>query len=157
MSKLTHIDEDGNARMVDISKKSFSLRVAEARGFISVNKETFELLKEGKVEKGNVFSVSRVAGIMAAKKTADLIPLTHPLKIEDVEISFEMLERKHIVQVDSKVKVLGKTGVEMEALIAVSMTLLSIYDMCKATDKEMIISDIHLVKKKKKKVTSLGD
>ncbi len=148
MKKLSHVDEQGRARMVDISGKEASERFAVARGSISMKPETLAMIQEKTVPKGDVFSVARIAGIMAAKKTSDLIPLCHPLAIASVTVDFTIDEKKGKIDIESSVKVAGQTGVEMEALTAVSVAALTIYDMCKAIDKEMAISDIVLVEKR---------
>jgi cyclic pyranopterin monophosphate synthase len=147
MGKLSHLDEQGRARMVDVSEKEVTSRIAVARGTIHMAAETLALIRQGKVEKGEVFSVARVAGIMAAKKTSELIPMCHPLNISSVEI--ELLPENEPPRVDIKasVRVSGKTGVEMEAMTAVAAAGLTIYDMCKAVDREMTIDEIRLVKK----------
>ena len=145
--KLTHIDEKGQARMVDISEKEDTLREAIARGRILMKKETLEMILNGKIEKGDVFSVAKIAGIMAAKRTDELIPMCHPLNITHIELNFYLTDDKKAIEVEARVKTIGKTGVEMEALTAVSIAALTIYDMCKAVDKKMQIEQIHLVKK----------
>lgn len=146
-SELTHFDADGNAVMVDVSEKAETTRVAHAAGRISMSAEAFEKVKSGTVKKGDVLGIARVAGIMAAKKVDDLIPLTHPLLITKVNVDFSLLEKDNIIDIFATVGITGKTGVEMEALTAVSVAALTIYDMCKAVDKSMIISDIRLLKK----------
>ena len=133
--------------MVDVSDKEVTSRVAAARGAIRMRPETLELILKGKVEKGDVFSVARVAGIMAAKKTPDLIPMCHPLAITSVKIDLTPAENPTRVEIEAIVRVSGKTGVEMEAMTAVSVAALTIYDMCKAVDREMSIGEIRLVKK----------
>ena len=147
MSKLSHLDEQGRARMVDVSEKADTSRIAVARGAVHMRPETLALILEEKIEKGDVFSVARVAGIMAAKKTSELIPMCHPLNITSVEINLTPGENPARVEVEATVRVNGKTGVEMEALTAVSVAALTIYDMCKAVDREMTIREIRLVKK----------
>ena len=144
---FTHFDEDGNAIMVDVSDKEITKRTAYARGTIQVNQEIIEHIKNNTVEKGDVLGVARIAGIMAAKKTSDMIPLCHILMITNVTVDFEIDEENNQIHAFATVKCKGKTGVEMEALHAVSVTLLTIYDMCKAISKEMEIRDIHLLKK----------
>lgn len=144
---LTHFDEDGKAIMVDVTEKKETKRVAVTSGKITMNLETYNRVKEGTIEKGDVLGVARVAGIMAAKKTSDLIPMCHPLFLTGVEVEFNFLDGELAIEARVTVKTFGKTGVEMEALTAVSTTLLTIYDMCKAMDKSMIISDIKLFKK----------
>jgi len=147
MSKLTHLDEQGKARMVDVSQKAETHRRAEARGCVFMAPETLALIKEGGVKKGDVFSVARLAGIMAAKKTADLIPLCHPLPLQDVQVELECDEENSRVEIMASATVFGRTGIEMEALSAVSVAALAIYDMCKAVDRAMRISDIRLTHK----------
>lgn len=144
---LTHFDEQGQAVMVDVSEKNVTSRVAVASGKIKVNKEVFEAIKNGTAAKGDVLGVARIAGIMAAKHTSDVIPLCHPLPITKCSVDFELLPDELAVKAMSTVKVTGKTGVEMEALHAVSVSLLTIYDMCKALDKGMEIEYVHLEKK----------
>ena len=147
MAKLTHLDLQGRARMVDVTEKDVTTRVAVARGTVFMRPETLTMIMEKRVEKGDVFSVARVSGIMAAKKTPDLIPMCHPLNITSVEISLTPQQNPARVKIEAVVKVTGKTGVEMEAMTAVSVSGLTIYDMCKAVDREMSISDVRLVKK----------
>ena len=147
MSGLNHFDEKGNAVMVDVSEKSKTKRVAVAKGSIKVSKEIMNLIKTGNIKKGDVLGVSRVAGIMASKQTSNLIPMCHPLMINGANIDFELDEENSRVIIYGSVKTTGKTGVEMEALTAVSVAALTIYDMCKAVDKRMVIENIHLVSK----------
>jgi cyclic pyranopterin phosphate synthase len=147
MTKLSHLDEQGRARMVDVSEKDITSRIAIARGTIHMRPETLALILEDKIEKGDVFAVARVAGIMAAKKTSELIPMCHPLNITSVEIDLTPNEKRARVDIEAAVRVNGKTGVEMEAMTAVSAAALTIYDMCKAVDREMTVNDIRLVKK----------
>ncbi|MBB6715354.1 cyclic pyranopterin monophosphate synthase MoaC [Clostridium gasigenes] len=145
--KLTHFDESGNARMVDVSEKDKSTRVAIAVSKIIVNPETLKLIEEGKIGKGDVLGVARVAGIMASKQTSNLIPMCHPIMISSCDIEFEIDKEKSEINIKSTVKLVEKTGVEMEALMAVTVAALTIYDMCKALDKRMVIEDTHLLKK----------
>ena len=147
MSGLNHFDEKGNAVMVDVSEKSETKRVAVAKGSIKVSKEIMNLIKTGNIKKGDVLGVSRVAGIMASKQTSNLIPMCHPLMINGANIDFELDEENSRVIIYGSVKTTGKTGVEMEALTAVSVAALTIYDMCKAVDKRMVIENIHLISK----------
>jgi cyclic pyranopterin phosphate synthase len=147
MAKLSHLDEQGRARMVDVSEKEVTSRIAVARGIIRMRPQTLALILEDKIEKGDVFSVARVAGIMAAKKTSDLIPMCHPLNITSVEIDLLPQETPAAVEIEATVRVNGKTGVEMEAMTAVAIAGLTIYDMCKAVDREMSIGEIRLLKK----------
>ncbi len=146
-NKLTHFDSDGNAIMVDVSSKSETTRVADATGTIQMSSEAFLKIKNGTMAKGDVLGIARIAGIMAAKKVDDLIPLTHPLLITKVNVDFSLQEEDNLVQIYATVGICGKTGVEMEALTAVSVAALTIYDMCKAVDKSMTISNICLLKK----------
>jgi cyclic pyranopterin phosphate synthase len=147
MDKLSHLDEQGRAKMVDVSDKDITSRIAVARGTIYMRAETLALILANKVEKGDVFSVARVAGIMAAKKTSELIPMCHPLSITSVEIDLTPAENPARVEIEASVRVSGQTGVEMEAMAAVAVAGLTIYDMCKAVDREMSIGEIRLVKK----------
>jgi len=145
--KLSHTDEQGNARMVDVGHKSEQLRVAIASGFISLNAETVKLVKDNNLKKGDVLTVAEIAGIQAAKRTADLIPLCHTLRLTKVSVDASLMD--HGVRVISEVRCVGQTGVEMEALTGVSVALLTVYDMCKAVDKGMQLSDIKLLSKEK--------
>ena len=147
MTKLSHLDDQGRARMVDVSEKKVTSRIAVAQGHVRMRAETLELILQDKVEKGDVFSVARVAGIMAAKKTSGLIPMCHPLNITSVEIQLNPEKNPARVEIEALVRVDGKTGVEMEAMTAVSVVGLTIYDMCKAVDREMSIGEIRLIKK----------
>ncbi|MBS6500252.1 MAG: cyclic pyranopterin monophosphate synthase MoaC [Clostridium sp.] len=146
-SKFTHFDNSGNARMVDVSEKNKSERVAIAVSKIKVSKETLELIKEGKIGKGDVLGVARVAGIMASKQTSNLIPMCHPLMISSCNIDFEINDEENSIEIKATVKIVDKTGVEMEALTAATISALTIYDMCKAIDKRMVIECTHLLKK----------
>jgi cyclic pyranopterin monophosphate synthase len=147
MAKLSHLDAEGKARMVDVSAKDVTERVATARGAIFMRGETLDLILEKKVEKGDVFSVARVAGIMAAKKTSELIPMCHPLNITSIAIDLTPEKNPPRVEIEATVRVSGKTGVEMEAMTAAVVAGLAIYDMCKAADREMTLGEIRLVKK----------
>lgn len=147
MSKLTHLDKDGKASMVDISAKAETDRKASAKGRVYMEDATLKLIEEGGVKKGDVFSVARLAGIMAAKKTADLIPLCHPLPLHNVEVDLVCNAKDCCVDISATANVFGRTGIEMEALSAVSVAALTIYDMCKAVDRSMRISDIRLTYK----------
>ena len=147
MEKLTHINENGEAVMVDVSGKVVTVREAQAQGTIRVGAEILALLQRGEVAKGDVLAAARIAGIMACKKTSDIIPLCHPLPIAKASVDFEVLPDQQAVRAVCTVKTEGKTGVEMEALTGVSAALLTIYDMCKAVSKEMVISDVHLARK----------
>jgi len=148
MKRLTHLDEKGKAKMVDVTEKQVTVREAIAKGSVYMKPETLKLIKNKKIPKGDVFSVARVAGIMAAKRTGEFIPMCHPLNITSVNIDFNLDSKKNKIDIQSHVKITGQTGVEMEALTAVSVAALTIYDMCKAVDKEMVISDIMLMEKK---------
>ncbi len=144
---LTHIDENGKANMVDISKKNVTDRLARASGTIKMKKEVIDAVVNNTVKKGDVLSTARIAGIMAIKKTSDLIPLCHSLLITKADIDFIIDKENLIIRCESLVKLQGKTGAEMEALCGVSTALLTVYDMCKAIDKTMVISDIRLEEK----------
>jgi cyclic pyranopterin phosphate synthase len=145
--RLSHLDTQGRARMVDVSAKPVTEREALARGIVRMQPQTLRLIRSGKIAKGEVLAVARVAGIMAAKRTAELIPMCHPLPVEVAGIDFTVTGPR-TVQIDARVKVTGKTGVEMEALAAVSAAALTIYDMCKAVDRGMVISDVRLLEKR---------
>ena len=145
MSGLTHLDADGSARMVDVSAKAVTAREAIAAGRIDMSDEAARAIAEGLVKKGDVLAVARVAGIMAAKKTADLIPLCHPIALSAVTVDFTLDD--HGVTVEATARTAGQTGVEMEALTAASVALLTIYDMAKALDKAMVILDVRLIAK----------
>lgn len=147
MEGFSHLDENGNAVMVDVTEKNITQRIARASGRIYVGEEVLKAIKGGNVPKGDVFACARVAGIMAAKKTSELIPLCHPLLLTGIAVEFETEETQNSVKCTCTVKLSGKTGVEMEALTGTSVALLTIYDMCKAISKRMEISDIHLEEK----------
>jgi len=147
MTKLTHFDDSGRARMVDISAKGVTTRIAIASGEIHMQPETLEHIQQGKLKKGDVLAVADVAAVMGAKKTPDLIPMCHPLMLSGIDVSFTELTETCGLKIEVSVKCNGKTGVEMEALTAVSTALLTIYDMCKAVDKGMRISSIQLEEK----------
>ena len=147
MPSFTHIDEKGNVRMVDVTEKESTNRTAIAQGIVIMNPATFSKLKNQKVKKGNVLETARIAGIMAAKKTSELIPMCHPLNLTHVAVDFYPDESSSSIRIESSVKIFSQTGVEMEALTAVSVAALTIYDMCKSYDREMTISDIYLVEK----------
>ncbi len=146
-TKLTHFDTTGNAIMVDVSEKPVTAREATAHGVITMNAEAFAAVREGTAKKGDVLGVARIAAIMAAKRTSELIPLCHPLPLSKVAVEFALDEARQAVEAFCTVKTTGVTGVEMEALTGVSTALLTIYDMCKAVDKGMELGEIHLVKK----------
>ncbi len=147
MSKLTHIDDEGQVRMVDVTAKKPTVRTAVAGGRIHMNPETFELIQHQKVKKGNVLETARIAGVMAAKKTSELIPMCHPLNITHIQVDFSPDAAESCIRIAATVRAIDQTGVEMEAITAVSVAALTIYDMCKSTDKEMTISKIQLLKK----------
>lgn len=145
--ELTHFDDNGNAVMVDVSEKDITGRTAVARGSIHVSRRALDAILGRQVKKGDVLTVSQVAGIMGTKKTADIIPMCHPIFLSNVKVEFEIDEKACDISVFCTAQTEGKTGVEMEALTGVSVALLTIYDMCKAIDKRMTIGDIHLVEK----------
>lgn len=147
IEKLTHFDGEGRAVMVDVTQKAETSRTAVAVGRIKVSDDTMKAIREGSASKGDVLGVARLAGIMAAKRTADLIPLCHPLMLGKVSVNFRLSENENEVEAECTASIKGQTGVEMEALTGVSVALLTIYDMCKAIDKGMEISDIKLMKK----------
>jgi len=147
MEKLTHVDESGRPRMVDITEKSDTQREAVAKGVVRMKAPTFELLKKGSMPKGDVLAVAQLAGIMAAKQTPDLIPLCHPILIGEIKVEFNLDEENSAIEIAATVKSTGKTGVEMEALTATAVAALTIYDMCKAVDRSMRIDGIRLVRK----------
>lgn len=150
MTDFTHFNEQGRARMVDIGEKKETERSAVAQSSVHVSRYIYEKITENKIEKGDVLSVAQVAGIMAAKKTSDWIPMCHPLQLKGIDISFEWLiqDNTYELQIETFVKTKGSTGVEMEALTAASATALTIYDMCKAIDKGMVIGQTYLLEKK---------
>ncbi|MBI2883243.1 MAG: cyclic pyranopterin monophosphate synthase MoaC [Candidatus Methylomirabilis oxyfera] len=147
MKRLTHVDRHGQARMVDISEKDETRREAVARGTITMQPETLRMIEKGRVPKGDVLAAARLAGLMAAKRVSDLIPLCHPLLLSSAEIEFTPVEKAGRLDIESRIKVTGRTGAEMEALTAVAMAALTVYDMCKAVDKEMVIGAIRLIGK----------
>ena len=147
MARFTHFDAEGKAVMVDVSAKPDSERVAVAGGSVTMAPETLALIREGGVKKGDVLAVARLAGIMAAKRTPDLIPLCHPLQLTSVELDLSLDSERNAVDITATCKLTGKTGVEMEALTAVSVAALTVYDMCKAVDRAMRIGEIRLLHK----------
>ena len=147
MNEFSHIDENGKANMVDVGHKKYQLRTATATGHITLNDTTISLIKENSMKKGDVLTIAEVAGIQAAKRTSDLIPLCHPLQITKIDVKATLDDKG--VTIKSFVKCIGQTGIEMEALTGVSVALLTIYDMCKAIDKKMVINDTHLIEKTK--------
>jgi cyclic pyranopterin phosphate synthase len=147
MSGFTHFDDQGNARMVDVGGKEVTERVATAQGSVLMQPATIALIRQGGIKKGDVLSVARLAGIMGAKRTPDLIPLCHPLSLSSVTVDLSVDEARNAIDITATCKLTGKTGVEMEALTAVSVAALTVYDMCKAVDKAMRLTDIRLTHK----------
>ena len=147
MNDFTHFNESGRARMVDVSEKAETSRTAVAAGRVRMNRETFSLVKTGGMKKGDVLTTAQIAGVMAAKRTSDLIPMCHTLLLTGVDLDFELNEADCTVDITATVKCTGQTGVEMEALTAVSVAALTVYDMCKAVQRDMEITDIRLLKK----------
>ncbi|MDY3694943.1 MAG: cyclic pyranopterin monophosphate synthase MoaC [Proteus mirabilis] len=147
MSQLTHINAAGEAHMVDVSAKAETVREARAEAFVEMSAETLSMITEGKHHKGDVFATARIAGIQAAKRTWELIPLCHPLLLTKVEVRLEALPESNRVRIESVCRLTGKTGVEMEALTAASVAALTIYDMCKAVQKDMVIGPVRLLEK----------
>jgi cyclic pyranopterin phosphate synthase len=150
MKRLTHIDEKGEAQMVDVSDKPVQQREALAQGEIFMKDSTLELIEYNKISKGNVFASAKLAGVMAAKQTGTLIPLAHPLPMTHCELHFDVPDSRDRIVISASAKVAGRTGVEMEALTAVSMAALTIYDMCKGVDDTMVIRDVRVLSKSKK-------
>lgn len=144
---LTHTDERGKAQMVDVTEKSTTERVAVASGTVLMKPETLRLVKANEMKKGDVLGVARISGVMAAKRTSELIPLCHPLNITGITLEFETIDEPPSINITATAKVSAQTGVEMEALTAVSVAALTVYDMCKAVDKEMVITEVRLEKK----------
>ena len=147
MSDLTHFDERGNARMVDVGDKDITERIATARASVIMQPATLKLIATKQAAKGDVLAVAQLAGIMAAKKTADLIPLCHPLALSSVQVTLTLDEKRNAVDIEATCKLKGRTGVEMEALTAASVAALTVYDMCKAVDRGMVISEVKLLHK----------
>ncbi len=147
MQDFTHFNEQGRARMVDVGEKPETVRTALAAGRVLVNRHTFELIRSGGMKKGDVLTVAQVAGIMGAKRTPDLIPMCHPILIDGIDLHLSLDEERLSVEISASVSCAGRTGVEMEALTAVSTAALTVYDMCKAVQKDMVITDIRLVSK----------
>ena len=147
MSDFTHFNEEGRAKMVNVGEKAESQRTAVAAARVLVNRDTFALIKSGGMKKGDVLTVAQIAGIMGAKKTSDLIPMCHPIIIDGVDMKLSLNEELCCVEIEASVSVGGKTGVEMEALTAVSVAALTVYDMCKAVQKDIVISDVRLMSK----------
>ena len=147
MADFTHFDESGRAHMVDISAKGDTVRTATAAGRVLVNAETFHLIRTGGMKKGDVLGTAQIAGIMGAKRTPDIIPMCHPILLKGVEVSFALNEAELAVEITATARCTGATGVEMEALTAVSVAALTVYDMCKAVQKDMVIDSVRLLKK----------
>lgn len=147
MTDFTHFNDQGRAKMVNVGDKPVSERVAVAAGRVLVNDETFALIKSGGMKKGDVFTVAQIAGVMGAKRTPDIIPMCHPILIGGIDLSLSLDEARHSVEITASVSCDGRTGVEMEALTAVSTAALTVYDMCKAVQKDMVITDIRLLRK----------
>ena len=147
MADFTHFNDEGRAKMVDVGEKPVTVRTAVAAARVLVNEETFRLIKTGGMKKGDVLTVAQVAGVMGAKRTPDLIPMCHPILIDGINLSLHLDEARHAVEIEATVSCAGRTGVEMEALTAVSTAALTVYDMCKAVQKDMVISDVRLVRK----------
>jgi len=147
MSDFTHFNEQGRAKMVDVGEKSISRRTATAAARVLVNEQTFSLIRSGGMKKGDVLTVAQIAGVMGAKRTPDLIPMCHPILMDGIDLELKLDENRLSVEIFATVSCDGRTGVEMEALTAVSTAALTVYDMCKAVQKDMVITDIRLVKK----------
>jgi cyclic pyranopterin phosphate synthase len=147
MEEFSHIGKDGKANMVDVGHKPEQLRIAKAEGFIRLKEETINKIRENTIQKGDVLTVAKIAGIQGGKKTSELIPLCHPIQITKIDVS--AIIEEHGVRIKSEVHCIGRTGVEMEALMAVNVGLLTVYDMCKAVDKDMVIEDVRLISKSK--------
>jgi cyclic pyranopterin phosphate synthase len=152
VSELSHVDARGEARMVDVTRKPALLREAEAAGEIRLNPATLALIESNQVAKGNVLATARLAGIMAAKRTGELIPLCHPLPITHCEVDFHIPDSRDRIQITATARITAGTGIEMEALTAVSVAALTLYDMCKAVDKSMVIGEIRLLRKSKQEI-----
>lgn len=147
MGDFTHFNDQGRAKMVNVGEKPESQRIAVAAGRVLVNNETFDLIQSGGMKKGDVLTVAQVAGVMGAKRTPDVIPMCHPIQINGIDLNLSLDEKRQSVEITASVSCNGKTGVEMEALTAVSMAALTVYDMCKAVQKDIMITDIRLLKK----------
>ena len=148
MEDFTHFNEKGRAKMVDVGEKPISQRVAVAAGRVLVNEKTFQLIRSGGMKKGDVLTVAQIAGVMGAKQTSSLIPMCHPILMDGIDLELQLDETRHSVEIIAKISCDGRTGVEMEALTAASVAALTIYDMCKAVQKDMTITDIRLLKKR---------
>ena len=147
MDELTHMDKSGRAKMVDVGDKDVTMREATAQAVVTMKPETLALIRQGQIKKGDVLAVAQVAGVMGAKRTPDIIPMCHPLNISAVDFEFDIDDAASTITIRSTVRIMDRTGVEMEALTAVSVASLTIYDMCKAVDRAMSISDVYLLKK----------
>ena len=147
MADFTHFNDEGRAKMVDVGEKPVTVRTAVAAARVLVNEETFRLIKTGGMKKGDVLTVAQVAGVMGAKRTPDLIPLCHPILIDGINLSLHLDEARRSVEIEATVSCAGRTGVEMEALTAASTAALTVYDMCKAVQKDMVITDLRLIRK----------
>ncbi|HUL00073.1 MAG TPA: cyclic pyranopterin monophosphate synthase MoaC [Nitrospirota bacterium] len=147
MTRFSHIDKKGKARMVDVTAKKASLREAIAQGKVLMSRDTLSLIEEGEMPKGDVFGVAKIAGILAAKKTSEMIPMCHPLELTGIDITFLSNADLGEIIIEARVKNVGRTGVEMEAMTAVSVAALTIYDMCKSADKKIVLTDIKLISK----------
>jgi cyclic pyranopterin monophosphate synthase len=147
MKKLSHVNNQGDIQMVDVTKKVNTIREAKARGIVKMDARTLQLIEDGQITKGNVLTTAKIAGIMAAKKTGELIPLCHPLALTGIDVNFNIDHQQSHIVIEAIARITGKTGVEMEALTAVSVAALTIYDMCKAVNKNIIIGDIMLLEK----------
>jgi cyclic pyranopterin phosphate synthase len=147
MTNFSHLDDKGKAKMIDVTGKELSVRKAVARGKVLMKKKTLSLIEKGEIPKGDVFVVAKIAGIMAAKKTSEMIPMCHPLELTGIDVRFTTDAGCGEITIEATVQTVGRTGVEMEAMIAVSAAALTIYDMCKSADKNMILSDIKLITK----------
>lgn len=145
--EFSHLDKQGRLKMVDVGEKVATKRVARAEGFVALNRETLKLLQKKALPKGDVLTTAKIAGIMAAKRTAELIPLCHPLNLTFVDLDFQILEAENKIRIESRVETTSKTGVEMEALVAVNVAMLTIYDMCKAVQKDIILEKSRLIYK----------
>lgn len=147
MTELTHLDAEGRVRMVDVTEKKPTVRTAVAAAEVRMRPDTFEMIRDHKVKKGNVLETARIAGVMSAKRTAELIPMCHPLKLTHVQVDFQPDPQSHCIMIRTSVRAVDATGVEMEALTAAAVAALTIYDMCKAHDREMTITGIQLIEK----------
>jgi len=147
MKKLSHVNHQGDIQMVDVTKKGNTIREAKARGVVKMDARTLQLIENGQITKGNVLTTAKIAGIMAAKKTGELIPLCHPLALTGIDVHFNIDHQQSLIVIEATARITGKTGVEMEALTAVSVAALTIYDMCKAVNKNIMIGDIMLLEK----------